>query len=216
MSEDDKEKGEKTSQNQNFRGKKQSRNSGKSRRGWTTSRDVLSFGNEKPRRRFSSSFRSSRSSNGVPARRHRDRKRRKEHHHVSSSSSSRVRNGRMEPNDGRGTMVSSRNVNSDGVPSRNRNIPKTPEEIVKRMGRTKKRILIELYKDSVGYKKLSKILGVGLDTIRSHIKSGKYSTSLLEIGLVERSESGGWQLTALGLQVCELLQQDPELRAFFY
>ena len=84
------------------------------------------------------------------------------------------------------------------------------------MGRTKKRILIELYKDSVGYKKLSKILGVGLDTIRSHIKSGKYSTSLQEIGLVERSDSGGWQLTALGLQVCELLQQDPELRAYFY
>lgn len=100
--------------------------------------------------------------------------------------------------------------------NRNRDLPKTLEEIIERLGKTKKRILIELYKDSVGYKKLSKILGVGLDTIRSHIKSGKYSTSLQEIGLVERGDNGGWQLTALGLQVCELLQEDPELRSFFY
>lgn len=91
----------------------------------------------------------------------------------------------------------------------------TSEELIQRMGRTKKRIIIELYRDSVGYKKLSKILGVGLDTIRSHIKSGKYSTSLSQLGVVERGEKG-WQLSPFGLEVCELLQKDPELKAFFF
>ncbi|MFW9855440.1 MAG: hypothetical protein ACFFFG_10275 [Candidatus Thorarchaeota archaeon] len=89
-----------------------------------------------------------------------------------------------------------------------------PKDILERLGRTKKRILIELYRDSVGYKRLSKIIGVGLDTVRSHIRTGKYSRSLLEVGLVERGEKG-WQLTPLGLQVTELLQQDPEFKAFF-
>ncbi|MFW9995033.1 MAG: hypothetical protein ACFFD4_23540 [Candidatus Odinarchaeota archaeon] len=89
------------------------------------------------------------------------------------------------------------------------------DDMIKRMGRTKKRIVIELYRSQVGYKKLSKILGVGLDTVRSHIKSGKYSTSLLQMALVERGETG-WQLSAKGLMVCERLQQDPELKAFFY
>jgi len=89
------------------------------------------------------------------------------------------------------------------------------DEMIERMGRTKKRIVIELYRSQVGYKKLSKILGVGLDTVRSHIKSGKYSNSLLQMGLVERGDSG-WQLSAKGLIVCEHLQQDPELKAFFY
>jgi DNA-binding transcriptional ArsR family regulator len=88
-------------------------------------------------------------------------------------------------------------------------------EIIKKLGRTKKRILIELYRDSVGYKRLSKIIGVGLDTVRSHIRTGKYSRSLLELGLVERGEKG-WQLTPLGLQVTELLQQDKEFKAFFF
>ncbi len=90
-----------------------------------------------------------------------------------------------------------------------------PSEVIQRLGRTKKRILIELYRDSVGYKRLSKIIGVGLDTIRSHIRTGKYSRSLLELGLVERGEQG-WQLTPLGLQVTELLQQDAEFKAFFF
>ncbi len=90
-----------------------------------------------------------------------------------------------------------------------------PKDIMERLGRTKKRILIELYRDSVGYKRLSKIIGVGLDTIRSHIRTGKYSRSLLDIGLVERGEKG-WQLTPLGLQVTELLQQDNEFKAFFF
>jgi predicted transcriptional regulator len=89
------------------------------------------------------------------------------------------------------------------------------ESAAGRLGRTKKRIIIELYKQSIGYKKLSKILGVGLDTIRSHIKSGKYSTSLLQMGLVERGKNG-WQLTHSGLEICETLQSDPELKAFFY
>ena len=91
----------------------------------------------------------------------------------------------------------------------------SPSEIMERLGRTKKRILIELYRDSVGYKRLSKIIGVGLDTIRSHIRTGKYSRSLLAMGLVERGEKG-WQLTPLGLQVTELLQQDNEFKAFFF
>ena len=90
-----------------------------------------------------------------------------------------------------------------------------PQQIKDRLGRTKKRILIELYRDSVGYKRLSKIIGVGLDTVRSHIRTGKYSRSLLEMGLVERGEKG-WQLTPLGLQVTELLQQDAEYKAFFF
>ncbi len=90
-----------------------------------------------------------------------------------------------------------------------------PNEIMERLGRTKKRILIELYRDSVGYKRLSKIIGVGLDTVRSHIRTGKYSRSLLELGLVERGEKG-WQLTPLGLQVTEILQQDSEFKAFFF
>ena len=91
----------------------------------------------------------------------------------------------------------------------------TPSEIMERLGRTKKRILIEIYRDSVGYKRLSKIIGVGLDTIRSHIRTGKYSRSLLEMNLVERGEKG-WQLAPLGLQVTELLQQDNEFKAFFF
>jgi DNA-directed RNA polymerase specialized sigma24 family protein len=91
----------------------------------------------------------------------------------------------------------------------------TPAEIMERLGRTKKRILIEIYRDSVGYKRLSKIIGVGLDTIRSHIRTGKYSRSLLEMNMVERGEKG-WQLTSLGLQVTELLQQDNEFKAFFF
>ena len=94
-------------------------------------------------------------------------------------------------------------------------ISQDPNELMERLGRTKKRILIELYRDSVGYKRLSKIIGVGLDTIRSHIRTGKYSRSLLDIGLVERGEKG-WQLTPLGLQVTELLQQDTEFKAFFF
>ena len=101
----------------------------------------------------------------------------------------------------------------------NTEIPSTlnlaPTEIMERLGRTKKRILIEIYRDSVGYKRLSKIIGVGLDTIRSHIRTGKYSRSLLEMNLVERGEKC-WQLTSLGLQVTELLQQDNEFKAFFF
>ncbi len=94
-------------------------------------------------------------------------------------------------------------------------ISQDPKEFMERLGRTKKRILIELYRDSVGYKRLSKIIGVGLDTIRSHIRTGKYSRSLLDIGLVERGEKG-WQLTPLGLQVIELLQQETEFKGFFF
>ena len=90
-----------------------------------------------------------------------------------------------------------------------------PKDLVEQLGRTKKRIIIELYRQPVGYKKLSKILGVGLDTIRSHIKSGKYSRSLLQLGCVERGEKG-WTLSSTGKEVAELLKEDPELKGFFY
>ena len=96
---------------------------------------------------------------------------------------------------------------------------KNPEELLSSLGRTKKRILIELYRDSVGYKRLSKIIGVGLDTVRSHIRTGKYSRSLYQMGLVEKggkSEEKGWQLNQIGLEVVEFLQKDPEFKAFFY
>ncbi|NHJ02764.1 MAG: hypothetical protein EAX86_11555 [Candidatus Heimdallarchaeota archaeon] len=109
--------------------------------------------------------------------------------------------------------------NSPNQPSTQDSSAKTtidePQTIIEQLGRTKKRILIELYRDSVGYKRLSKMIGVGLDTVRSHIRTGKYSRSLLELGLVERGEQG-WQLTPLGLQVTELLQQDSEFKAFFF
>lgn len=105
--------------------------------------------------------------------------------------------------------------NSDELDDQPKNQSSDPSVIIERLGRTKKRILIELYRDSVGYKRLSKIIGVGLDTVRSHIRTGKYSRSLLELGLVERGEQG-WQLTPLGLQVTELLQQDSEFKAFFF
>ena len=77
------------------------------------------------------------------------------------------------------------------------------------------RIIIELYRSSVGYKKMAKTIGVGVDTIRSHIKSGKYSRSLLELGCVEKREQG-WVLTARGLEVAESLMNDPTLKGFFY
>ncbi len=111
--------------------------------------------------------------------------------------------------------LSNSDVNNDIKHTEDSAIAQDPKEIMERLGRTKKRILIELYRDSVGYKRLSKIIGVGLDTIRSHIRTGKYSRSLLDIGLVERGEKG-WQLTPLGLQVTELLQQDTEFKAFFF
>ncbi|UCE14953.1 MAG: hypothetical protein JSV04_07180 [Candidatus Heimdallarchaeota archaeon] len=105
--------------------------------------------------------------------------------------------------------------NSSELDDQQKDQSSDPSVIIERLGRTKKRILIELYRDSVGYKRLSKIIGVGLDTVRSHIRTGKYSRSLLELGLVERGEQG-WQLTPLGLQVTELLQQDAEFKAFFF
>ncbi len=89
------------------------------------------------------------------------------------------------------------------------------QEILNRLGKTKKRILIELYKHPIGYKKLSKILGTGMDTIRSHIKSGKYSKSLHQMALLEKGPKG-WQLTPLGLEVVERLREDPEYRSYFY
>lgn len=92
---------------------------------------------------------------------------------------------------------------------------KDPIELLNILGHTKKRILIELYRDSVGYKRLSKIIGVGLDTIRSHIRTGKYSRSLFQMGLVEKGEKG-WQVSQSGLEVIEQLQKDPEYRGFFY
>lgn len=88
-------------------------------------------------------------------------------------------------------------------------------KLLERLGRTKKRILIELLKSPCGYKKLAKTIGVGLDTVRSHVRTGKYSTSLVDLGLVEKAERG-WVLTENGKIVTDSLKNDPELKAFFY
>ena len=88
------------------------------------------------------------------------------------------------------------------------------EEIVERLGKTKRLILIELSKGAAGYKKLSKKLQIGLDTIRSHVKTGKHSKSLNQIGLIKQEERG-WSLTELGVNVLELVKRDPEYSPFF-
>jgi len=88
------------------------------------------------------------------------------------------------------------------------------EELVERLGRTKRLILIELSKGAAGYKKLSKKLQIGLDTIRSHVKTGKHSRSLNQIGLIKQEERG-WSLTELGVNVLELVKRDPEYSPFF-
>ena len=88
------------------------------------------------------------------------------------------------------------------------------ETLVERLGRTKRLILIELTKEAAGYKKLSKKLKIGLDTIRSHIKTGKHSKSLTQLGLIEQEERG-WSITELGNDVLELLKRDPEYAPFF-
>ncbi|MCK5305057.1 MAG: hypothetical protein ACTSUP_06910 [Candidatus Heimdallarchaeaceae archaeon] len=88
------------------------------------------------------------------------------------------------------------------------------EELVERLGKTKRLILIELSKGAAGYKKLSKKLQIGLDTIRSHVKTGKHSKSLNQIGLIKQEERG-WSLTELGVNILELVKRDPEYSPFF-
>lgn len=88
------------------------------------------------------------------------------------------------------------------------------EELVERLGKTKRLILIELSKGAAGYKKLSKKLQIGLDTIRSHVKTGKHSRSLNQIGLIKQEERG-WSLTELGVNALELVKRDPEYSPFF-
>ena len=89
-----------------------------------------------------------------------------------------------------------------------------PEELIDRLGKTKRLILIELSKGSAGYKKLSKKLKIGLDTIRSHVKTGKHSNSLTQLGLISQEEKG-WSVTELGMNVLDLLKRDPEYAPFF-
>ena len=88
------------------------------------------------------------------------------------------------------------------------------EELTDRLGRTKRLILIELSKGAAGYKKLSKKLRIGLDTIRSHVKTGKHSKSLTQLGLIKQEERG-WSVTDLGIGVLEKLKKDPEFAPFF-
>ena len=88
------------------------------------------------------------------------------------------------------------------------------EMLVERLGHTKRLILIELTKGEAGYKKLSKKLRIGLDTIRSHIKTGKHSKSLTQLGLIQQEERG-WSITELGNNVLQLLKRDPEYAPFF-
>ena len=89
-----------------------------------------------------------------------------------------------------------------------------PEELIERLGKTKRLILIELSKGAAGYKKLSKKLKIGLDTIRSHVKTGKHSNSLTQLGLISQEEKG-WSITELGTHVLDLLKRDPEYAPFF-
>ncbi len=88
------------------------------------------------------------------------------------------------------------------------------EELTDRLGKTKRLILIELSKEVIGYKKLSKKLKIGLDTIRSHVKTGKHSKSLTQLGLIKQEERG-WSVTDLGTRVLELLKRNPEFAPFF-
>ncbi len=90
----------------------------------------------------------------------------------------------------------------------------TLEEVCERLGRTKRLILIEISKEPTGYKKLSKKLKIGLDTIRSHVKTGKHSKSLVQLQLIERQEEI-WAITDLGKQVLEIVRKDPEYSAYF-
>jgi len=86
--------------------------------------------------------------------------------------------------------------------------------LLERLGRTKRLILIELSKGPTGYKKLSKILRIGLDTIRSHVKTGKHSKSLYQLGLIKQEERG-WSLTEKGYKILELLKNDPSYSPYF-
>lgn len=90
----------------------------------------------------------------------------------------------------------------------------TIAELLERLGRTKRLILIELSKGPAGYKKLSKVLKVGIDTIRSHVKTGKHSRSLSQLGLIEQLDRG-WSLTERGKEVLEQLKKDPEYSPYF-
>ena len=87
-------------------------------------------------------------------------------------------------------------------------------ELVERLGKTKRLILIQISKESAGYKKLSKILKIGLDTIRSHVKTGKHSTSLFQLELIEQLDRG-WALTEKGYSVLDLIKKDPEYSPYF-
>ncbi len=91
----------------------------------------------------------------------------------------------------------------------------TIESLVDRLGRTKRLILIELTKGEAGYKKLSKKLRIGLDTIRSHVKTGKHSNSLNQLGLIQQEERG-WSITESGEKVLEILRKNPEYSSFFF
>ncbi len=87
-------------------------------------------------------------------------------------------------------------------------------QIVERLGRTKRLILIELSKGAAGYKKLSKKLQIGIDTIRSHVKTGKHSTSLTQLGLLKQEERG-YSVTDLGYDILEILKRDPYFAPYF-
>jgi len=90
-----------------------------------------------------------------------------------------------------------------------------PRSILERLGRSKRLILIEISKGELGYKKLSRKLGLGLDTIRSHIRTGKHSTSLFQLDLILHDQER-WIISELGKKVLELLKQEPEYSAHFY
>ena len=93
-------------------------------------------------------------------------------------------------------------------------IEENSKQLLERLGHTKRLILIELSKGEAGYKKLSKRLKIGIDTIRSHVKTGKHSKSLTQLGLIQQEEKG-WSLTDLGKNILNSLKSNPEYSPFF-
>ena len=57
-------------------------------------------------------------------------------------------------------------------------------------------------------------LQIGIDTIRSHVKTGKHSTSLTQLGLLKQEERG-YSVTDLGYDILEFLKRDPDFAPYF-
>ncbi len=82
-----------------------------------------------------------------------------------------------------------------------------------RLSETKKQILVQLaLHPYLGYRRLSKRLGLSIGNIRSHLKRGK--NSLHELGFVNPTVHG-WLLTELGEKFVQKLQSEVKLFPIF-